>query len=270
MSQSDPDKRPSCQQILQDKHLWALKENEFYFENEYKLYASSEVQEEYENFSIHWIIKSKFIQFLDRRIESISSTKEKESYIMHLLNTYGQRPSFVQFCLSCLYECILEYTDPSIYLMEIILNLMDSFPKSNGIQTIAIECLYELTKNKLNFKIYRKLIKNMIDLTLKAMESSPNNEELQRNALWLLSNDHILLNISPDQQKCIHLVMNTTVIFKQRDMNEKAIWIWSVLQTERLNSEESKTCSNNKTMEFIFDVFDTRAKHFGHISPKFF
>jgi hypothetical protein len=46
MTHSSPDQRPNCEEILEEKHLWASDENEFDLNNEIRVILKSEEKNE--------------------------------------------------------------------------------------------------------------------------------------------------------------------------------------------------------------------------------
>lgn len=74
---------------------------------------------------------------------------------------------------------------------------MRLYRNNASIQLASTACLYNLTKWGLNDDnnpniIPQKLLVEAVSLTLDAMESFPNNFQLQKNALLTLCNDRIL------------------------------------------------------------------------------
>jgi Zyg-11 family protein len=64
---------------------------------------------------------------------------------------------------------------------QLILPLMEAHPRLCGFQTAAIERLYKLTKGDLVKNIDLSTLKQVVELTLKAMENFPNHFQVSAN-----------------------------------------------------------------------------------------
>ena len=59
----------------------------------------------------------------------------------------------------------------------------------------ATACLYNLSKAELGQKVHPVCLRDIVDLTLLAMENFPNHQQLQKNALLTLCSDRILQDV---------------------------------------------------------------------------
>lgn len=66
----------------------------------------------------------------------------------------------------------------------------------------ATACLYNLTRGELSKHIHPKSLSRGVDLTLMAMETFPDEFQLQKNSLLTLCSDRILQEITFDRFKC--------------------------------------------------------------------
>lgn len=57
---------------------------------------------------------------------------------------------------------------------------MEAHPGLFGIQMAATACLYNLSKGDLAQKIHPKILKQVVELTLTAMENFPNNHQVSQ------------------------------------------------------------------------------------------
>jgi hypothetical protein len=55
---------------------------------------------------------------------------------------------------------------------------MEAHPTLFGVQMAATACLYNLTKGELAQKIHPKILKQVVELTLTAMENFPNHYQV--------------------------------------------------------------------------------------------
>jgi hypothetical protein len=254
MTQELPHIRPNCQQILKDKHLWALNENEFEFENELSLILKSEENSE-RNF-VYSILELKFIAMKNKLKTDVDSNsrEEEELHIMTILNDYKHRQTLVENCLKYLYKNILKSNGykPKTDFIDLIVILMRKHSQSFEIQIFGTACICVLLKEELEIeKLDMNLVNKLIEVILTSMESFmesfPNNKPLFNNALIIL-NKLIILNLlqnaSFDRYKCIKLSIDSLIKFKDMDMNRNAVIICLIL-VERIKFSEKKNLSSN-------------------------
>jgi len=55
---------------------------------------------------------------------------------------------------------------------------MQQHPRALGVQMAATACLYNLSKSELGLKIHPRILHQIIDLTLRAMENFPNHQQV--------------------------------------------------------------------------------------------
>lgn len=63
---------------------------------------------------------------------------------------------------------------------------------SSLVQIAGTACLFNLTKSDLASIIHPSILAKVVDATLDVMEHFPCEEQLQKNTLLILCNDHIL------------------------------------------------------------------------------
>ena len=76
--------------------------------------------------------------------------------------------------------------------LQLVLRAMRLHPVEFPIQMAATACLYNLIKGEIGQKIHPHRLKEVVQLTLTAMENFPNNLQLQKNTLLTLCSDRIL------------------------------------------------------------------------------
>jgi hypothetical protein len=76
MWEDSPEARPNCGEILKDKHLWALSENEFDFIEEMRLLLISE--EDYEKNFVVRILEHKLITMKNKKTNNVSANLSEE------------------------------------------------------------------------------------------------------------------------------------------------------------------------------------------------
>ena len=72
---------------------------------------------------------------------------------------------------------------------------MKTHPRQLGVQMAATACLYNLSKAELGQKVHPVCLREIVELTLLAMENFPNHQQLQKNALLTLCSDRILQDV---------------------------------------------------------------------------
>jgi Zyg-11 family protein len=61
---------------------------------------------------------------------------------------------------------------------QLVLPGMEAHPRLFGVQMAATACLYNLTKGDLAQKIHPRILKQVVELTLTAMETFPNHYQV--------------------------------------------------------------------------------------------
>jgi hypothetical protein len=218
MIESIPESRPVCEQVLKNKNYWALNENEFNIEELFKV--SLNAGAENVKFNIYDIIVSKF---LDSKCK-VSNSEEQANYgkilefIMDLIEQNQNKPKVVQIFLKSLFDYTKEYC-----WIKDELNFHHEYftqPKTN------VKNKGEFLKAELEAESNIKLLKKVFDVTMKSAESFPNNHQIQKYALLLISDnfmrDIVLLNVN----SCIKLAMNsmlTNEVINDIDNNQQDI-----------------------------------------------
>jgi hypothetical protein len=144
--------------------------------------------------------------------------------------------------------------------MNTILNIIEKHVQLNQIDDIVIvfywDVIFKLIRESRE-KIETQILERLVDLTLKTMEFFSNQQTVQTIALLILLNNHILENISFDRYKSIHLVMNSLINFKDKNMNRKAVWITSKLIRKISNEEKSNLFSNPIYVKTLLNIVES-------------
>lgn len=118
-----------------------------------------------------------------------------EKQILQAMQTYSNRPTFVQKSLCYLYNYTINTEDERADVIDMILPVMRKHSKVVSIQMAATACLYNLTKAKVGEKIHPKWLSGVVGATLNAMEHFPTHQQLQKNTLLTLCSDRILQEV---------------------------------------------------------------------------
>ncbi|XP_012216425.1 protein zyg-11 homolog B-like isoform X2 [Linepithema humile] len=175
----------------------------------------------------------------DFRPELIISGTATESQILEALRRYTFRPIYLQKCLFNLFRLTPNFLEPRVDVIKLVLPGMREHPQEFRVQMAATACIYNLTKGELALMIHPSILKQIVELTLLAMESYPTNHQLQKNTLLTLCSDRILQDVAFDKYRCARLVMNCLSTFDDASMNRMSVAICSILAAKISTVETS-------------------------------
>lgn len=131
-----------------------------------------------------------------------------ESQILEALRRYPARPFYVQKCLYSLFRLTRNFNQVRVDIIKLVVPGMKAHPNISQVQTAATACLYKLTKDELASQIHSTILKQIVELTLTAMEVHPKHYQLQKNTLLTLCSDRILQDVSFDKYRCVLIIEN--------------------------------------------------------------
>ncbi|XP_066589972.1 protein zyg-11 homolog B-like [Prorops nasuta] len=169
----------------------------------------------------------------------VVSGTASETQILEALRRYTFRPIYVQKCLFNLFRLTPNFLEPRVDVIKLVLPGMREHPQQFRVQMAATACLYNLTKGELAINIHPSILKQIVDLTLIAMETYPNHYQLQKNTLLILCSDRILQDVSFDKYRCAKLVMNCLSAFNDAPMERMSVAICSILAAKISTVETS-------------------------------
>ncbi|XP_020298380.1 protein zyg-11 homolog B-like isoform X2 [Pseudomyrmex gracilis] len=173
------------------------------------------------------------------RLELVISGTATESQILEALRRYTYRPIYLQKCLYNLFRLTPNFLEPRVDVIKLVLPGMREHPQDFRVQIAATACIYNLTKGELALMIHPSILKQIVELTLLAMESYPTNHQLQKNTLLILCSDRILQDVSFDKYRCARLVMNCLSTFDDPSTNRMSVAICSILAAKISTVETS-------------------------------
>ncbi|XP_043479584.1 protein zyg-11 homolog B-like [Leptopilina heterotoma] len=162
-----------------------------------------------------------------------------ESQILESLRRYSCRPIYVQKCLYNLFRLTSSSDEVRVDMIKLVIPGMKAHPQEFRIQIAGTACLYNLTKGELANKIHPSVLKQVVDVTLTAMESYPNHYQMQKNTILTLCSDRILQDVGFDKYRCARLVMNNLSAFNDSSMNRMSVAICSILAAKISTVETS-------------------------------
>ncbi|XP_035739277.1 protein zyg-11 homolog B-like [Vespa mandarinia] len=175
----------------------------------------------------------------DYKPDLIVSGTATESQILEALRRYTCRSVYVQKCLFNLFRLTPNFFEPRVDVIKLVLPGMREHPQEFRVQMAATACLYNLTKGESAIMIHPSILKQIVDLTLTAMESYPTHYQLQKNTLLTLCSDRILQDVAFDKYRCARLVMNCLSTFDDASMNRMSVAICSILAAKISTAETS-------------------------------
>lgn len=175
----------------------------------------------------------------DYKSDLVISGTATESQILEALRRYIYRPIYLQKCLFNLFRLTPNFLEPRVDVIKLVLPGMREHPQEFRVQMAATACIYNLTKGELALMIHPSILKQIVELTLLAMESYPNNHQLQKNTLLTLCSDRILQDVAFDKYRCARLVMNCLSTFDDASMNRMSVAICSILAAKISTVETS-------------------------------
>lgn len=126
-----------------------------------------------------------------------------EAQILEALRRYPNRPIYVQKCLYNLFRLTSHFNEARVDVIKLVIPGMRAHPQKFRVQMAGTACLYNLTKSELATKIHPSVLKQIVDLTLTAMESYPTEYQLQKNTLLTLCSDRILQDVAFDKYRFV-------------------------------------------------------------------
>jgi hypothetical protein len=254
MTQDSPNQRPDCKAILEEKHLWALNVNELDVKLQLTIFVES--KEDDENSFINSILETKLLEIEVKRIKE-TSMSERETEILKSLKCYKHRSRFVRNYLVLLHDCLKNCCDTRNDLIELIIDLMSKYQENNGIQLAATGCLVCLVTDKIMGKTDLKLPEKVVESTLNAMQNFPNHQKLQSNVLLILNSYCLLQCVKFDRLKCIQLVLNSLVSFRDTDMNCDALEICSMISDMISKTDKLNLCSKHVYIKTLLAIVES-------------
>jgi hypothetical protein len=191
-------RKQTCEEILKEKHVWALDYDEFDIVNE--MQTASKYEFENKNLFIYSIFASILMTINEKKMkennkskENFNSMKEIESLIMDLMRFYDIKCNVVEKYLHHLFKYTENIScEPNEDMINLTVFLLEKYSKIIAIQWNGISCLYNLTKGDLAEKLDQKILEKVIDVTITALEAFPDHQYLHETVLSILCEDCIL------------------------------------------------------------------------------
>ncbi|XP_034254173.1 protein zyg-11 homolog B-like isoform X1 [Thrips palmi] len=181
-----------------------------------------------------------------------------EKQVMEGLERYPHRPIFLQKCLLNLFRITNLYRETRSDLIKLVVRGMRLHQGQYGIQMAATACLYNLTKGELANRVHPSILRDVVELSLDAMETFPSHFQLQKNTLLTLCSDRILHDISFDKYRCARLVLDSLCAFNEAAVNRMSVAICSVLAAKISTRDSSLLGAQPKYMRKLLTMVEAR------------
>ncbi|KAM9129565.1 protein zyg-11 homolog B-like [Pangshura tecta] len=165
-----------------------------------------------------------------------------EIQISEALKRYSERSYFVKEAFFRLFTqtCFMRITKPEI--LKLVIVGMRNHPLDLAVQLTASACSLNLTRQGLSAGMPVRLLSDVIHLLLKAVENFPEQQQLQKNCLLLLSSVRILQDVPFNRFEAVKLVMQWLCNHENQNMQRMAVNISSILAL-KLSSEQTAQLS---------------------------
>ncbi|XP_064625443.1 protein zyg-11 homolog B-like isoform X2 [Lineus longissimus] len=162
-----------------------------------------------------------------------------EKQIIESLRRYSHRAIYMQKSLYHLFSLTQAMAEPRSDILELLIPGAENHPDHLSVQMAATACMYNLSKGERGASLHPKWLKEIVRLTMAAMENFPNVQQLQKNALLTLCSDKILQDVNFDRFHCAKLVMECLCTFTEPSMIRMSVAICSILaaKTTKLGSQ---------------------------------
>lgn len=177
-----------------------------------------------------------------------------EKQVREALRRYLARPMYMQKSLYTLFSFTQDMFDPREDIIQLVLPAMKTHPRQLGVQMAATACLYNLSKAELGQKVHPACLREIVELTLLAMENFPNHQQLQKNALLTLCSDRILQDVKFNRYRCARLVMECLCLFDDSSMNRMSVAICSILAAKISTDKTSLLGAKSRYMKKMLQL----------------
>ncbi|KAF7283179.1 hypothetical protein GWI33_001242 [Rhynchophorus ferrugineus] len=155
-----------------------------------------------------------------------------EEQIKVTLQCYKEHTKYVEKALYHLYRLTYSFSEARPDLFKLVLPVMEAHPSRLRVQMLATACLCALTNGDDSKKIHLKSLSKGVNLILEAIESFPDQLDLQRISLLALYNSWILQEAQFDRHRCARLMLDIFCSYKDAYVNEMAVAICDILSSK--------------------------------------
>ncbi|XP_076170016.1 protein zyg-11 homolog B isoform X2 [Ptiloglossa arizonensis] len=194
----------------------------------------------------------------DYRPELVVSGTATESQILEALRRYTYRPRYLEKCLFSLLRVMYNFLEPRVDVIKLVLSGMREHPQEMCVQMPCTACLYNLSRGDFANLIHPAILKEVVELTMVAMETHRTEQRLQMNTLLTLCSDKILHDVSFDKYRCAKLVMDSLLSFNDSSMTRMSVAISSILAAKITPIETSMLGAQPQYMSKLLAIVRSR------------
>ncbi|XP_025024133.1 protein zyg-11 homolog B isoform X1 [Python bivittatus] len=183
-----------------------------------------------------------YTEFLSGQGSLKVSGGENEMQISEALKRYNERATFVKEAFFHLFTqtCFMKITKPEI--LKLVIIGMRNHPLDLAVQLTASACVLNLTRQGLAAGMPVRLLSSVIQLLLKAMETFPEQQQLQKNCLLSLSSVRILQDVPFNRFVAAKFVVQWLCNQENQHIQRIAVNIISILAL-KLSDEQAAQLS---------------------------
>ncbi|XP_043248975.1 protein zyg-11 homolog B-like isoform X1 [Colletes gigas] len=194
----------------------------------------------------------------DYRPDLVVSGTATESQLKESLRRYTCRPHYLEKCLFNLFRLSHMFLEPRVDIIKLVLSAMKENLHEAHVQIGCTACLYNLSKGEFAIMIHPSILKEVVELTMVAMESYPTQHRLQMNTLLTLCSDRILQDVTFDKYRCVKLVMNSLLIFNDPSIIRMSVAISSMLVGKITLAETSMLGTQPQYMSVLLAIVKSK------------
>ncbi|KAM6456412.1 protein zyg-11 homolog B-like isoform 4-T5 [Liasis olivaceus] len=183
-----------------------------------------------------------YTEFLSGQGSLKVSGGENEMQISEALKRYNERATFVKEAFFHLFTqtCFMKITKPEI--LKLVIIGMRNHPFDLAVQLTASACVLNLTRQGLAAGMPVRLLSSVTQLLLKAMETFPEQQQLQKNCLLSLSSVRILQDVPFNRFVAAKFVVQWLCNQENQHIQRIAVNIISILAL-KLSDEQAAQLS---------------------------
>jgi len=190
-----------------------------------------------------------------------------ECQILEALKRYLARPQYIQKTLYYLFKMTagtytprIDMTVPRVDIITRVLSCAKEYPTVFPIQMAATACLFNLSKADLGAKIHPRILREIVQADLDAMETFPQHQQLQKNVLLTICSDRILQEVNFDKYRCAKLVLDCLCSWQDHSMNRMSVAICSILAAKISTEQTSCLGSHSSYMKKLLSIVRGRMR----------
>jgi len=203
--------------------------------------------------------------------DTVISGFGNEDQILEVLRRYLDRPSYITKALHFLFrmsnnlsnnadEVQMDSSVPRVDIIQLVLRCAHEYPKTFLIQMAATACLYNLSKTELSTQLHPRILSQIVEVDMNAMENFPQHRQLQKNALLTIYSLRILQQVEFDKYRLTRLVLDCLCAWGDPYMIRMSVAICSVLAAKITTQETSELGSKIKYMCKLLSIVHERTQ----------